>query len=62
MVLDEPAAHLDALTAAEIRAAVARLAAGRTVILVTHDDRWLDLVDRTVVLRAGRVEPALAVA
>ena len=62
VVLDEPAAHLDALTAAEIRAAVARLAAGRTVILVTHDDRWLDLVDRTVVLRAGRVEPALAVA
>ncbi len=38
VVLDEPTAHLDAAAAAGIEAAVARLAAGRTVLLITHRD------------------------
>ena len=37
LLLDEPAAHLDADTAAQLDAALARLAAGRTVIRVAHD-------------------------
>jgi thiol reductant ABC exporter CydD subunit len=37
LLLDEPAAHLDAATAARLDAALARLAAGRTVIRVAHD-------------------------
>jgi len=39
LLLDEPAAHLDADTAARLDAALARLAAGRTVIRVAHDRR-----------------------
>jgi ATP-binding cassette, subfamily C, bacterial CydD len=37
LLLDEPAAHLDADTAARLDAALAALAAGRTVIRVSHD-------------------------
>jgi ATP-binding cassette, subfamily C, bacterial CydD len=39
LLLDEPAAHLDAATAARLDAALATLAAGRTVIRVAHDHR-----------------------
>ena len=35
-MLDEPTAHLDPESAAAIEAAIARLAEGRTVLLVTH--------------------------
>jgi ATP-binding cassette subfamily C protein CydD len=55
VLLDEPAAHLDAATATEIRAAVARLARGRTLVIVTHDDRWQTLVDRVLLLHDGAV-------
>ena len=37
LLLDEPAAHLDADTAARLDAALSALAAGRTVIRVAHD-------------------------
>jgi len=36
LLLDEPAAHLDPFSAAQVTEAIARLSAGRTVIHVTH--------------------------
>ena len=41
LLLDEPTAHLDPVSAAEVAAAVGVLAAGRTVIVVTHRDTAL---------------------
>ncbi|HTW20490.1 MAG TPA: thiol reductant ABC exporter subunit CydD [Mycobacteriales bacterium] len=55
VLLDEPGAHLDPETATALRAAVERLASGRSLIVVTHDNRWHDLVDRVVILDHGRV-------
>jgi thiol reductant ABC exporter CydD subunit len=55
VVLDEPTAHLDGDTAAEVEAAILRLASGRTVLLITHRDELARRCDRTLVLRAGAV-------
>jgi ATP-binding cassette subfamily C protein CydD len=62
LLLDEPTAHLDPLTAAGVRRAVERLMAGRTVLLVTHDRRWVDAADVVVALDDGRAAPAERVA
>src|SRR5262252_261761 len=55
LLLDEPVAHLDPVTAARILDAVERLMAGRTVILVSHGMRWRGGADRTLALDGGRV-------
>jgi ATP-binding cassette, subfamily C, bacterial CydD len=61
LLLDEPAAHLDADTAARLDAALAALTAGRTVIRVSHDQRHR--TGRIFVLDQGRLrQPSLAVA
>ena len=57
LLLDEPTAHLDPLTAAALRGAVERLMVGRTVLLVTHHRAWLDSADAVVTLRNGQVVP-----
>ncbi|MFC7982297.1 thiol reductant ABC exporter subunit CydD [Streptomyces sp. NPDC057336] len=57
LLLDEPTAALDGATEAEIVAAVRRLAAGRTVLLVVHRPALLEVADRVVRLE----EPAGAV-
>lgn len=54
LLLDEPTAALDGATEAEIVAAVRRLAAGRTVLLVVHRPALLAVADRVVRL----AEPA----
>ncbi|WP_235997612.1 thiol reductant ABC exporter subunit CydD [Nocardiopsis coralli] len=41
VLLDEPTAHLDPENAAAVRTAVARLARGRTAVIVAHDPGWL---------------------
>lgn len=41
VLLDEPTAHLDPENAAAVRTAVARLARGRTAVVVAHDPGWL---------------------
>jgi ABC-type transport system involved in cytochrome bd biosynthesis fused ATPase/permease subunit len=51
LVLDEPTAHLDPDTAAELMRDVFAAAGGRTVLLITHRDEGLELVDRVVSLR-----------
>lgn len=56
LLLDEPTAALDSATEAEIVAAVRRLAAGRTVLLVVHRPALLAVADRVVRL----AEPAPA--
>jgi len=55
LLLDEPTAHLDPESAAEIDQAVSRLAAGRTVILVTHQRTSRLGSNRAVVVADGRV-------
>lgn len=65
LVLDEPTAHLDAQTAAEIDAAIADAARGRTTLLVVHRRELAERADRVLELREGRLteQPApLAVA
>jgi ATP-binding cassette, subfamily C, bacterial CydD len=61
LLLDEPTAHLDAMTAAEISAVIESLAVGRTVLLVTHDERLLARADRVFTLDRGRLTSTAAV-
>jgi ATP-binding cassette subfamily C protein CydD len=51
VVLDEPTASLDGATEAQLVDAVARLARGRTVLVVAHRPAILALADRVVDLR-----------
>ena len=55
LLLDEPTAHLDAHSQREVLAALARIARGRTVLLVTHRLHALNLANHVVVLDTGRV-------
>ncbi|WP_436956524.1 thiol reductant ABC exporter subunit CydD [Streptomyces sp. SudanB182_2057] len=48
LLLDEPTAALDGATEGEVVAAVRRLAAGRTVLLVVHRPALLGVADRVV--------------
>lgn len=55
LVLDEPAEHLDLVTADALTADLLRATEGRTTVLITHRLRGLDAVDEVVVLAGGRV-------
>ena len=50
LVLDEPTAHLDPLTADELVRDIMSAAAGRTVLLITHRPEGLELADRVISL------------
>jgi thiol reductant ABC exporter CydC subunit len=50
IILDEPTAHLDPETAGELVRDVFAAAGSKTVLLITHRDEGLDLVDRVVTL------------
>ena len=50
LLLDEPTASLDGEVEAEVLAAVRRLAAGRTVLLVAHRPALATLADRVVAM------------
>ncbi len=54
VVLDEPTAHLDTDTAAAVGAAIARLAEGRTTLLIAHDASVAARADCVVRLDGGR--------
>jgi ATP-binding cassette, subfamily C, bacterial CydD len=58
VLLDEPTAHLDPVTAGGIRQAVERLMTDRTIVLVTHHRAWRAGADVLVEMRDGR--PAVA--
>jgi thiol reductant ABC exporter CydD subunit len=55
VVLDEPTAHLDPASAAAIETAIARLADGRTVLLITHREELAARCDRVVEMREGSI-------
>ncbi|MGW7816657.1 thiol reductant ABC exporter subunit CydD [Streptomyces puniciscabiei] len=58
LLLDEPTASLDGVTEAEVVAAVRRLAAGRTVLLVVHRPALLGVADRVVRLGSAELSSA----
>ncbi|MBJ7472004.1 MAG: thiol reductant ABC exporter subunit CydD, partial [Solirubrobacteraceae bacterium] len=55
VVLDEPTAQLDALTAQRLMETVRGLCAGRTTLLITHDPAVAATADRIVTLEGGEV-------
>jgi len=55
LLLDEPTAHLDALTEREVLKTVLRAGDGRATLVVTHRLVSLDAFDEVVVLERGRV-------
>lgn len=55
LILDEATAHLDLETEAEIAAAIADLARGRTAILIAHRLATVRRADRILVLEGGRL-------
>ncbi|GGV01821.1 hypothetical protein GCM10010260_43000 [Streptomyces filipinensis] len=57
LLLDEPTAALDGRTEADVVAAVRRLAAGRTVLLVVHRPALLSVADRVVRLEGAEAVP-----
>jgi ATP-binding cassette, subfamily C, bacterial CydD len=59
LLLDEPTAHLDAITAGEILATIETLMADRTVVLVTHGRGWAGLAAQTIALDDGRLVAAV---
>ncbi len=63
LVVDEPTAHLDPETARGVIDALARLADGRTVLVLTHDPAVVELADTVVAMRDGHLEkPSLPAA
>ncbi|HSU04576.1 MAG TPA: thiol reductant ABC exporter subunit CydD [Acetobacteraceae bacterium] len=57
LLLDEPTAHLDPTTEAEVLDSLRRLALGRTVILASHSSAAHAFAGRRVDLRDGRAVP-----
>jgi thiol reductant ABC exporter CydC subunit len=55
LVLDEPTAHLDMVTADGLTADLLDATVGRTTVLITHRLVGLDAVDEVVVLDRGRI-------
>jgi ATP-binding cassette subfamily B protein len=55
LILDEPAASLDAEAEYELFCGSRRLAAGRTTILISHRFSTVSMADRIVVLDGGRI-------
>ena len=57
ILADEPTASLDSTSGQQIARMLKQLACdtGRIVVVVSHDQRWLSLSDRTIQLEDGRV-------
>lgn len=55
LILDEPVAHLDALSEARLVAALRRTRPGRTTLVVAHRVSTIRAADRVVLLGDGRV-------
>jgi ATP-binding cassette subfamily C protein CydD len=62
LLLDEPTAHLDPATEAEVLDSLRRLTLGRTVILASHSAAAHAFGGRRIDLRDGRVVPVRGVA
>ncbi len=55
LILDEPTAHLDLQTEAELQAATRALMHGRTVLVIAHRQQTVETADRIVRLENGRI-------
>ena len=55
LVLDEPAAGLDAVVAARIARSVAALSRTRATMVITHDEAFMRHADEVVELKNGRI-------
>jgi ATP-binding cassette, subfamily C, bacterial CydD len=60
VLLDEPTAHLDPVTASGILDVIARLMADRSVVIVSHAGQPQVRTDRVIRLDAGRLVPGQA--
>lgn len=60
LLLDEPTAHLDPATEAEVLGSLRRLATGRTVVLASHSSAAHAFGGRRLDLRDGRIVPLRA--
>ncbi|HTT94938.1 MAG TPA: thiol reductant ABC exporter subunit CydD, partial [Solirubrobacterales bacterium] len=58
VLLDEPTAHLDAATEREVVAAIDRLCAGRTALIVAHREAAVRSATRVLELRHAHLTPA----
>jgi ATP-binding cassette, subfamily C, bacterial CydD len=57
LLLDEPAAHLDPASARRLWETVETVAAGRTVVMVSHGGGWAGLASRVISLDHGELRP-----
>lgn len=55
LLVDEPTAHLDPMTAAQVMQALVQLAQGRTLIVATHDPVLAARMDRVVPVQGAEV-------
>ena len=62
VILDEPTANLDPASAELVSAAIERLRAGRTVLLIVHRPELAARADRIVHLHDGRIVETAAAA
>jgi len=60
LVLDEPTAHLDEARASQVAAALGRLAAARTVLLIVHHPQLAEHAHHVLRLEGGRLAEAAA--
>jgi ABC-type lipoprotein export system ATPase subunit len=61
LLADEPTGNLDSRTSAEILALLAEICAGgRTILMVTHDERLAHKAQRLVCMQDGRIVPEAA--
>jgi ATP-binding cassette, subfamily C, bacterial CydCD len=58
VILDEPTAHLDPETEAEIEGALVRLLAGRTALVIAHRLHTVRRADLILVIEGGRITEA----
>ena len=55
LLLDEPTSSMDNASEEAFKANLSRISAGKTILVVTHRTSLLSLVDRIIVMDAGRV-------
>lgn len=58
LLLDEPTAAMDMASEEQFKSRLAGVLAGRTLIVVTHRDSMLSIVDKLIVMDGGRVVAA----
>ena len=58
ILADEPTAHLDAATAADITESLIHLAKGKTLVVATHDPRLAARMQRVIAIGAETLREA----